>query len=452
MKTDEETYYIIRNNMVILTNPHHRSDNPIVRDESLFNLKNPRPKGYLSWKAQKKMRNKLELWYNSIYHKNVECKINGTKNKHYMSFFTLTLSAKQDHEEHDDLFIKRYMLYPYIQELQKKYNVENYIWKAERQKHTNNTHFHVIIDKYIDYHNICNLWNKYQKKYGYIDRYREKRLKNYTGELKILNYLTSNKKIKEQKNKINLLIKSIKQNTNITEHKRKNLLKFISYLQNRRKNTYPSQISGRIKSDKKNNFENPNSTDIKNIKKVKSIIGYMAKEMSKNSTTEREHSELCMELTALNSENKNKEINIMNINEEFTQKEIEIKQKELIKNKQRILIIKDKMTILEKKLITGRVHGQSDNLNRLYNYMSILDSNTQNILNKIKESKFCKFIEDDFCSIYILKKSIWNFAKRISSDLYKALHSHYTQLYNDLYISNDDIQALQEIDVCLFGK
>ena len=87
--------------------------------------------------------------------------------KFRLSFITLTLSARQ---QHDDTVIKAELLHPFIEWLTKVFHVQQYVWKAERQKNMN-IHFHLIIDKYVPYAAIREQWNKYQSKLGYISDY-----------------------------------------------------------------------------------------------------------------------------------------------------------------------------------------------------------------------------------------------------------------------------------------
>lgn len=87
--------------------------------------------------------------------------------KFRLSFITLTLSYRQ---QHDDTVIKAELLHPFIDWLQKVWHVKFYVWKAERQKNMN-IHFHLIIDKYVPYGAIREQWNKYQSKLGYISSY-----------------------------------------------------------------------------------------------------------------------------------------------------------------------------------------------------------------------------------------------------------------------------------------
>jgi hypothetical protein len=87
--------------------------------------------------------------------------------KFRLSFITLTLSYRQ---QHDDTLIKNELLSPFLEWLQKVWHIQFYVWKAERQKNMN-IHFHLIIDKYVPYGAIREQWNKYQSKLGYISNY-----------------------------------------------------------------------------------------------------------------------------------------------------------------------------------------------------------------------------------------------------------------------------------------
>lgn len=85
------------------------------------------------------------------------------------SFITLTLPSPQ---QHADQQIKK-CLNNFLTTLRTKYNLKNYVWKAELQQNQN-IHFHLIIDKYIHYNAIRYYWNKAINVLGYVDRYREK--------------------------------------------------------------------------------------------------------------------------------------------------------------------------------------------------------------------------------------------------------------------------------------
>lgn len=84
-----------------------------------------------------------------------------------LSFITLTLSSRQQHTDQE---IKNVVLHKFLDYIIKVHAVKHYVWKCERQKN-GNIHFHLVIDKYIDYTIIRNKWNEYQDRLGYISRY-----------------------------------------------------------------------------------------------------------------------------------------------------------------------------------------------------------------------------------------------------------------------------------------
>lgn len=87
--------------------------------------------------------------------------------KFRLTFITLTLSSRQ---QHDDTTIKEKLLHPFLDYFIKTYRVNNYVWKAERQKNMN-LHFHIIFDTYINYAIIRDRWNHYQDRLNYISNY-----------------------------------------------------------------------------------------------------------------------------------------------------------------------------------------------------------------------------------------------------------------------------------------
>ncbi len=89
--------------------------------------------------------------------------------KFKVAFITLTLPAKQIHTDNE---IKELCLNQFLIEAKKKWNMRNYIWKAEKQAN-GNIHFHILIDTFIPYQELRNVWNRIINKLGYVDRYRQ---------------------------------------------------------------------------------------------------------------------------------------------------------------------------------------------------------------------------------------------------------------------------------------
>jgi len=71
-----------------------------------------------------------------------------------------------------DLYIKHYILNELLTILRKKYEINLYIWRAEKgDDHI--LHFHILHDHFINHQEINKIWNKIISKHGYIDQYRK---------------------------------------------------------------------------------------------------------------------------------------------------------------------------------------------------------------------------------------------------------------------------------------
>jgi hypothetical protein len=93
----------------------------------------------------------------------------GRAGNYFLSFITLTLSSDQIHSDNE---IKRNCLEPFLNEMRKRWKVNNYIWRAEKQAN-GNLHFHIVSDRFIWWNDLRNSWNYYQERLGYVTRYRD---------------------------------------------------------------------------------------------------------------------------------------------------------------------------------------------------------------------------------------------------------------------------------------
>lgn len=134
------------------------------------NLKFNNPDGNISWKAEKRIRCAIDWlleitpkkkFYAPKYKKHYEFRIN---------FITLTLASKQSHS---DQKIKKHLLNQFLIECKQRWDVCNYLWRAEAQKN-GNIHFHICTDKFIPWLELRNTWNRIQNKLGYVDRFHMK--------------------------------------------------------------------------------------------------------------------------------------------------------------------------------------------------------------------------------------------------------------------------------------
>jgi len=150
-----------------------------------------------------------------------------------ISFITLTLSSTQIHS---DQKIKSYLFNQFLIEMQVKWKVRSYIWRAEKQKN-GNIHFHILCDKFIPWNDIRNTWNRIQQKLGYVTRYRENRMLWHRGGFHYDQELKKTWSLRSQKR---------------------------------------AYIDG-MRTD----WQNPNSTDIHSIRYISRVNSYFKKYMSK---------------------------------------------------------------------------------------------------------------------------------------------------------------------------
>jgi hypothetical protein len=124
-------------------------------------------KGLLSNKSKKKIYDILLGWNEVIRCAPVEAK-KKWKVKPRFTMLTLTLSSKQAHSDEE---IKTKCLNPFITEMKKTLGFNLlYLWSAEVQPSTQNIHFHIVTDRYLDKHWVRSVWNRMQDRLGYVAR------------------------------------------------------------------------------------------------------------------------------------------------------------------------------------------------------------------------------------------------------------------------------------------
>jgi hypothetical protein len=217
----------------VLEKKHHRGEYGKAVDNFVDNSRNNK----LS--AQTKTKITLAIEYlnylskeQTQYHKHTNKSITFR-----LTFITLTLPSKQIH---DDKEIKNQLLNQLLVELRKYYNVNHYIWRAEYQKN-GNIHFHLICNKFIPYDELVNRWNRIVNKLGYVNRYREIMKERYKNGFQPTDNKNDKRDIKQQ---------------------------FESY-----------------KKAVKNDWNQPNSTDIHSLRNVLNAVAYLAKYMIKETDT-----------------------------------------------------------------------------------------------------------------------------------------------------------------------
>lgn len=194
-------------------------------------------KGRISDRSARRLKDKVNwLVFKS---KNQKVKYpNGTISENFrISFITLTLPARQ---VHTDLEIKR-VFNNFLTTLRKRYGMNDYVWKGELQKNQN-IHFHLTTNIFLHHATIRTLWNNAINRLGYVSEYQSHFKKMSFEEYRSLR------------------------------------------LANAKKSNSTISVESIIKSyndGKKNNWSNPNSTDVKTVFKVNNLAAYLAKYLSK---------------------------------------------------------------------------------------------------------------------------------------------------------------------------
>jgi hypothetical protein len=273
-----ETVKFLHNQIVFYTDCNKSGGGKLKNENSLDNLKDNFTTGYLSKNSRKKITNEVYTLLKSLESKKDFLNNFNKDISEKPAFITLDLPAKQ---AHDDYFIKRNMLNHFIIWLRTCCYVKNYIWKAEKQDNTN-IHFHIIVDRHIHWELIRDKWNGILDLYGYLYNYQWKRNKNYKYELLLLKLLPVTKTTKQLKNKILQIKSSYDKYYIFRNYNKTDFLNFCQYLIDIKKDKKISEIITRIENDKSSFFSSPNSTDIHNLKRIKDIPKYIAKEITKN--------------------------------------------------------------------------------------------------------------------------------------------------------------------------
>lgn len=152
-----------------------------------------------------------------------------------ISFITLTLPSKQ---LTPTIEVTKQLLNPFLTEIKQRTNMDNYVWRLEFQKN-GNVHYHLVTDTYIDYYIIRKIWNRLLESKGYIKTYRNKMQK-----LSLSDY-----------------VKTYDENSKIL---------YADIVKNYARN-------------KRENWSNPPSVDVKSVISNKAIANYISKYFSKES-------------------------------------------------------------------------------------------------------------------------------------------------------------------------
>ena len=190
--------------------------------------------GRISIIAKRKISRSLSYLIHMAKPKPIHKPYHGRNFTFKVNFITLTLSSKQVHSDQE---IKAELLNQFIIEMRKRWNVKDYVWRAEKQEN-GNIHFHIATGNFIPWNELRNVWNRIQQKLGYVTRYRENRLEWHKHGF---NYDPRHEK----------------------------------------KWPYEKQLKA-YKTGEQTGWDNPNSVDIHSLQHVGNIKAYFIKYMAKN--------------------------------------------------------------------------------------------------------------------------------------------------------------------------
>jgi hypothetical protein len=204
------------------------------------NLKENKRKDQLSRKAIRRLTNSVNWLVASAKQKWVFDKQTKKRFNFKVNFITLTLPTL-DHGVTDNQF-KKDLLHNFINTCRVAYGLKNYVWKVEAQEN-GNIHAHFTTDTFIHWKDVRNVWNRILIKKGIIQAYHDKHINLSFDEYCLLYDPTGTKDIQSLKRA--------------------------------------------FQHGQSTNWQDPNSTDVHAVHKVKDVAAYLAKYMSKKEDDRR---------------------------------------------------------------------------------------------------------------------------------------------------------------------
>lgn len=141
-----------------------------VRKQSINNLRLKYTSQGLSNTAKKDIRRRVDNWQWAVTASQKLWSKGRERRRRYFVLITLTLPAKQNEP---DNVVKRKYLNVWLQNLERVHKGINWLWVAESQKN-GNIHFHVVVDRYVQFEWIKRSWNRVMSNGDYISRFRAK--------------------------------------------------------------------------------------------------------------------------------------------------------------------------------------------------------------------------------------------------------------------------------------
>lgn len=190
--------------------------------------------GKLTQGAKKRLTKAISLLVQGTRKRWIRNPISNKQQLHQLTFVTLTVSdtsvsltGKQAH---------KILLKPFLEWLTKTKKVNTYLWKAELQKN-GQLHYHLTLPDWIHWREIRDKWNEVQNKAGIIERYREHQKAWHKNGFRV----------------------------------RKELLPHWPEYEQRK--AYQKGVE--------TNWNDPNSTDVHKVYKIKDVEAYLIKEIAK---------------------------------------------------------------------------------------------------------------------------------------------------------------------------
>ena len=165
---------------------------------------------------------------------------NNKNQKYLLSFFTLTISGESHYNIKET---NKLLLNTFLTDMRRNAGLKNYVWRLEFQKN-GKIHYHILTDAAINYKYIRHVWNRIQMEYGTMERYTKK-----------FNAMT------------------------FTDYKNYMISKYSKTID-------PNKLKEWYAKGKRDNWENPNSVDVRYVSDDREISYYISKYMSKDKPKE----------------------------------------------------------------------------------------------------------------------------------------------------------------------
>lgn len=142
----------------------------VVRAQSLENLKDKYKGEGMSQSARERVKRTIANWSVGVLASQRLWQKKGERKRRYFVMITLTLPGKQIESDEE---VKRKYLNGWLQKLKREHGELHYLWVAETQKN-GNIHFHVVVDRWVDFRWVAHSWNESLACGSYIDDFERK--------------------------------------------------------------------------------------------------------------------------------------------------------------------------------------------------------------------------------------------------------------------------------------